>query len=458
MADVEQRGDSYRIKVSCGYDLNGKQITKKKTWKPDSTMTQKQIEKELNKQKVLFEEKCKSGQFLDGSINFAEFAERWFLDHAEKQLKRKTIARYREMMNRINQAIGHIKLEKLQPHHLIGFYSNLEEAGIRADTKYKPHDGFNELLKSKGLTKLKLSKLAHVSVGTINACGNGSNVNHKSAEAVCKALECAVNKLFSKSEAKPLSSKTIRHHHRLISSILNTAVQWQVMPSNPCDRVKPPKVDIKESRYLDDKETARLLELLEEAPIMYKAITHLFLYTGFRRGELCGLEWKDLDFVNSTISVRRSSLYLPSIGVFEDTTKNHSSDRIIKVSTSAMELMKDYKKTQNIERLKLGELWEDNDKLFTQWNGKPIHPDSVSNWFSGFIKKSDLPNVSIHSLRHTNATLLIASGTPLKTVSKRLGHAQLSTTSNIYAHAIQTTDEAAAETLQDILKPNQKAI
>ena len=106
----------------------------------------------------------------------------------------------------------------------------------------------------------------------------------------------------------------------------------------------------------------------------------------------------------------------------------------------------------------MGNLWEDNDKLFTQWNGKPIHPDSISNWFAAFVRKNNLPNVSIHSLRHTNATLLIASGTPLKTVSNRLGHAQLSTTGNIYAHAIRATDKAAAETLQDILSPNKKGL
>ena len=127
--------------------------------------------------------------------------------------------------------------------------------------------------------------------------------------------------------------------------------------------------------------------------------------------------------------------------------------RTIKLPSVACKLLKDYKAWQNQERLKLGEQWQETDRLFTQWNGRPIHPDTVSSWFSNFIKGTDLPPVTLHSLRHTNATLLIANGTNIRTVSQRLGHAQTSTTSNIYAHAIQSADAAAADALDDILAP-----
>ena len=104
----------------------------------------------------------------------------------------------------------------------------------------------------------------------------------------------------------------------------------------------------------------------------------------------------------------------------------------------------------------MGDQWQEHDRLFTQWNGEPIHPDTVTSWFSGFVKKNNLPPETVHSLRHTNATLLIAAGTNLRTVSARLGHSQTSTTANIYAHAIQSADAAAAETLNDILNPLRK--
>jgi integrase len=179
----------------------------------------------------------------------------------------------------------------------------------------------------------------------------------------------------------------------------------------------------------------------------------LFLYTGMRRGELCGLEWKDIDFNNGLIDINKSSLYLADKGVFQDDTKNFSSKRVIKVPDQALCLLKDYKQTQGSEKLKLGSKWDEHGKIFTQWNGKPIHPDSVTGWFHDFIDRNRLPYISVHSLRHTNATLLIASGVDLRTVSKRLGHANMTTTGNIYTHAIQSADERAAEALGDILSP-----
>jgi len=120
------------------------------------------------------------------------------------------------------------------------------------------------------------------------------------------------------------------------------------------------------------------------------------------------------------------------------------------------ELLKDYRIWQLKRKLELGDQWIDDDFLFTQWNGRVMNPDTLTKWFRQFIKKNGLCKGTIQSLRHTNATLLIAAGTPLLTVSRRLGHAQASTTSNIYAHAIRSADEVAAETIQDILHPVKK--
>ncbi len=101
------------------------------TWTPPEDMTPKRAAREARHQAALFEEKCRSGQVLDGSIRFADFAERWFTDYAERNLRPTTVSRYRLFMPRINAAIGHIRLDKLQPHHLMAFYKNLEESGIK---------------------------------------------------------------------------------------------------------------------------------------------------------------------------------------------------------------------------------------------------------------------------------------------------------------------------------------
>ena len=180
-----------------------------------------------------------------------------------------------------------------------------------------------------------------------------------------------------------------------------------------------------------------------------------FLLSGVRRGELCGLEWKDIDFKNNMITVCRVSQYLPEKGVFTKGTKTDSSVRTIKLPEQAFELLKTHRKWQRKQRIAIGDRWVDCDRIFAQDDGTPVHPDSITGWFHDFISRTDLPQISIHSLRHTNITLLLASGIPLKTVSYRAGHAQTSTTANIYSHAIRTADEKAAEVLENIVKQSE---
>lgn len=455
MASVTKRGNTYTIRVSLGYDVSGRQIQKFTTWKPSPGMTEAQIKKEIERQKVLFEEKCLSGKVLDSSIKFGDYAEYWMTEYAEKQLRASTVAGYRQMLRRITPAIGHIRLEKLQPKHLIEFYNNLQDGGIREDSKETPIADFKNIIKSCGLSKTALKERANVSASVITSVFNGSNVSRKSADSIASALGMPVDSLFEPTEraADPLSGRTALHYHRLISSMLEKAVKWQIIFSNPCSRVEAPKAERKEAEYLDEIQATRLLECLESEPLKYRTIITLLLYSGMRRGELCGLEWSDINFDENIIDINKSSLYVTGKGTIEDTTKTFSSQRVIKMPSHVMDILREYRIEQLKERFSLGDKWIDSNKIFTQWNGAPIYPGTVSSWFADFIKRNNLPHISVHSLRHTNATLLIANGTDLRTVSKRLGHSNMTTTGNIYTHAIKTADERAADALRDILSP-----
>ena len=324
------------------------------------------------------------------------------------------------------------------------------------DIKYTPLPAFSELFTAERLSKEGLAARAGVAASTVSSALKGNNIRLQSAERICAALDKDVGALFAAQDDKGLADTTILHYHRLISTILNTAVHWQALFSNPCQRVKPPKVKRKEARYLDEIQAAQLLERVQKEPYQYNVIVQLLLYTGMRRGELCGLEWQDVDFITNCLHIRRSSLYIPENGVFEDDPKNETSKRVIKLSASAVQLLKDFKEWQERQKRELGTAWQPTNRLFTAWNGKSINPDTITAWFHNFIQRENLPPCSIHSLRHTNATLLIASGAPIKTVSKRLGHSNVSTTGNIYTHAIQSADEAAAEALEDILSPTKQ--
>ncbi|MEG1497686.1 MAG: tyrosine-type recombinase/integrase [Clostridiales bacterium] len=453
MANITKRKDSFLIRVSCGYDAKGKQIIKSKTWTPTEGMTERQIAKELERQKVLFEEQVSNGECISGKITFSEFAEQWFKDYAEKQLKPKTIFRYQSFLERVNSAIGNIRLDRLQPHHLMAFYNTLSAPGARQDTTYKAKPEITAILKEKGLTRDILHNDTGLGKGTITNVKKGVNVAHSTAAAIAKALDMKIKDLFIPNDKESsLDPQTVLHYHRFISSVLSTAVYWQVITSNPCQRVKPPKVEHKEAKYLDEEGAEKLLKALEDEPLQYRVIIYTLLYTGLRRGEVCGLEWKDIDFKNQTLRVNRTSGYVPGKGVYEDTAKNDTSIRKISIAGGAANILREYKTMQGAERLRLGSLWQDYDRIFTQWNGKPIHPDTVSRWFRTFVKRNGLPPVSIHSLRHTHATLLIANHADIRTVSGRLGHARTSTTLNIYSHVIRSADEAAAQTIDNILR------
>lgn len=454
MASILKRKNSYFIMVSTGYDSNGKQIRKTMNWRPEEGMTEKQIEKAVNEQAVLFERKVLSGQVMDDNITFDEFTKRWLSDYAEVNLAPKTLSRYKAMLNRILPVIGHMKLGKLQPHHLMDLYKEMGNDINRRGISYLATDECKEYLKRTGLTREYISKMSGVHINSIYNIFKGVPVSEETVKKVCKVLDLDFDDDFETSRPLTgLSNKTINHHHRLISSILNQAVFWQVITSNVAARVKPPKVERKEAKYLDEKQTAKLLKLLEDESPIHQTMIKMFIYSGLRRGELCALEWKDIDFENNLISVCRSSQYIPGKGIFTKETKTVTSDRTIKLPLQAFEMLKEYKKVQMEDQLKAGDKWVKNDRIFTQWNGEPIHPDSITGWFREFIQRTDLPKVSIHSLRHTNITLLIAAGVPLRTVSYRAGHAQTSTTANIYSHAIRTADEMAADVLDDILRP-----
>ena len=455
MATIRKRGNAYQIRVSAGYDSNGKQIVKTKSWTPAPGMTKKQIEKELNKQAVNFEQQVETGQFLDGTITLAEFIEKWMKEYAQKQLKEKSIKGYNDVIPVILQAIGHIKLAKLQPHHLQEFYNNLSEDGMRRDIKYKAADNFKEIMHDKGFTQKKLAEAAEVSEYCLRSCTSGKNVAKTTALKIVAAL--GEKDIFTPVNADgKLSDSTILKYHRLLSSILTTAVQWQVIPSNPCGRVKPPRVEYKEAPVLDEKEVQQLIRCLNDEPLKYKTAIMIILYTGLRRGELCALNWTDIDLRNGVISITKSLLYTPNKGVYEDTTKSRQSQRAVNIPLDMIALLKTYKLEQNKTAFKLGDQWQNSGKVFTSDSGGTMHPDTLSSWYKKFINRHNLPDSHIHTLRHVSATMLIAGGVDIATVSKRLGHSNKTTTLNIYTHAIQAADARAAEKLQDMLNPSKK--
>lgn len=248
-----------------------------------------------------------------------------------------------------------------------------------------------------------------------------------------------------------LSGTTIRHYYSTLSAMLTKAVQWQVLAVSPMTSVAAPKLDTKPAKFYDDAQAIKLLEALQEAPIKHRTAIYIAIFGGLRLGEVTGLEWSDIDMRTNILDVERASQYLPKKGIYTTTTKNDKV-RGFSMPSIAMECITDYKKWQDAERKKLGDTWKEHNRLFTKWNGEPMHPQTPSKWFHKFLEDNKLPELTFHSLRHTNATLLFAQGVDLETIKERLGHSNASITADIYGHAIKKNDKEAADKLDDLFK------
>ena len=199
-----------------------------------------------------------------------------------------------------------------------------------------------------------------------------------------------------------------------------------------------------------------MLTALESESFKWRTLIHVLLASGARKGEIGGLKWPRVDFDNSQIEISNNLLYDPNNGIYETTPKTDGSNRFVKLPAQTMALLKEWQIYCKQLRLLNGDRWQDTDFVFIQEDGRPMHPDSVSKWLVPFCEKNGIPKVTAHALRHTAASILIDSGASIVAVSKRLGHSQTSTTINTYAHQIRKADEAAADSLADVIyKPKE---
>ena len=447
MATIDKRGRSYRIRVYAGCDLSGRKIEKTMTWKPPADWSETRAKKEAQRQAALFEERIKSGVVLGSKIKFAAFAEQWMDQYAAPNLKPKTVTRYKGLLKRINHSFGHVPLSKLYPQHLLQFYASLSDESPE-NMPYSCKIDLKAYLKDLHITQVELSGSSGVSVAVIGNINRGKNISYSSATSICNALNQPLGSIFTPANpVKKLSSTTIKHYHRLISDILNDAVRWGYLSSSPCSRISCPRGNPAEIEYLNDIEARDLFILLDSAPEIYRHPIRLLLLTGMRRGELLGLEWRDINWENQCIHIRRTSHYLPERGIYTDTPKNPSSNRIIVISSQVISVLRSIKAWQKTQSLIPGNTWTNCGRVVVSEDGSAMHPDRLTRWFSRFIEGTSLPPIHLHCLRHTYATLCIAKGVPITEVAEQLGHSSVATTAKIYAHSIKSARIAAADKL-----------
>lgn len=431
-----KKGDSYQITVYNGYDSNGKQIKETITYKPDPNKTKLQQKKEVEAYAIEFEEKVQNGRYCSGDkIKFKDFVEKWKKDYAEDHYSASTMYSYTNHLNAIIiPNLGNYKMTKITPLVLQTFYNELAKDGSRVDGK------------------------------------KGS-----------------------------YSRGTISKYHKIIASIMKRALYWQVIESNPCERVEIPMVESKsKQKYFNVEQANLFLEMLENPlatqyatyyerynkwytkeytskihnkryVLMYKTLFRLALFSGARIGELSALTWEDIDFDENAISINKAVAYGKQ-GMYIKTPKTETSNRIVVIPQDEINLLRQLRVEQRKDILRLGTYWKgknrkeelDKNYVFTQIDGSLMAKSSANRVFQRMIEnynqivseEKQIPVISIHGLRHTSATLLIANNVDVKTVSERLGHKQIGTTLNIYTHALKERDENASNVLDTVLKQN----
>ena len=456
MATIEKQvgknGTAYRITVYAGFNTQGKRIRHRMTWKPSAGMTPKQTEKAVQRAAADFERSIEQGFALDNRQTFAEYAD-YVLDlKLRTGTKLRTIERYKEMMERINQAIGHIKLADLRPQHLNSFYKNLAEPGIRmGGGSAKAKIDMVAWLKKNKLSRGKLAEKAGISAATVGVAVKGESIKIEKAQAIAQAMEKKVDEVFKvEKNMEPLADKTILEHHRLISTILAQAEKEMLVPYNAAAKATPPRTTKKDPNYFQPETISAILEALESEPLKWRLITHLLIVTGCRRGEIMGLKWEKVDFENSRVKIDRALVSSKSKGVFEETTKT-SDIRHLSLPRETMDLLRQHKREQLRLQLANGDRWLHTGYVFTQDNGDHMNPDSITGWLKDFSTRHGLPHINPHAFRHTVASVLLANGTDIVTVSKQLGHASITTTENFYSHIIEENKAKAAECIADVL-------
>lgn len=390
MASIRKRGSSYLLVVSMGYDYKGNRIKpKQKTVHPPERLTPKQKEKWLNEQAVLFERECKGlPQEVDRSITLAKYTELWFQTIAPGKLAKSTLARERQDIDRFLPVLGNLKLTELRPEHFRQLYANLR-------------------------------------------------------------------KVKNQKTGKPLSECTVEGVHACLCGILSDAMEGGFLDHNPAWRTYRYAGKKKEKAIADEATTQRLITALEEESLKYETYFKLIIATGMRRGECCGLQWGDINWQERSIHIQRNVVKVTGEGIIVKETKTVAGDRYVYFSLEMESLLKEFQRecaweAETYDNRKL----EDTDYIFRRHGYRlPMTPTTFTWRFKLILKKHGLPAaLNVHSLRHTNASLLIAGGADVATVAGLLGHSQPSTTLDIYTHAFDKNKKAASRVLQEGLE------
>ena len=394
MANIISRSNgTYLIRVSCGLDSSGKQISRSKTFKPSKpNLPYTKLNRELEAFVAAFEQEvAEEGPMRNvrpDKITFADFCTQ-YLEIKKNSLSPQTYNFYSKVIEEeLMPMFARLKMKDLRTYHIQQFIQYLANDKKRLDGQ----DG-------------------------------------------------------------KIAASTVKRYATVLRSIVGMAYKLEYIEEDigRSRRLEFPKEETKEVEVFTLEEVGYILKALESEPWHIRAVIEVALFTGCRRGEIVGLKWADIDFENQRISVKRSIYKLNDGKAREKEPKSKTSIRTISIPERLCKTLTEYRLQQNRHIAYLGDSWKNLDYVFTEEDGYVMNPQTPTKQFDHFLKRHGIRHLKFHGLRHTSATMLLANGCDIKTVSARLGHADITTT-NIYVHALESTDRMAAQTFDNFLK------
>jgi len=393
---------SYEIRVSRGRDVDGKQIKPfTMTWTPPEGWSKRSIEKELQRVAGQFEADCKAGKILTKEEKAAKERQR-----RADEAKKVSFSQYIKIfMN--DKGLQHSENTR------VNYLQALDRAASRMGTMF----------------------MCDIDMLTIKQYLNNMQMIDKNPRT---------GKLFAHA--------TVVKHYIVLHAFFENARENKVIPSNPMQDMKRPKPRkdeiIEESKALSVNEVNRLLECIAHEPLKWRALIMFMLDSGCRRGEAVGLKWSDIDFDTGAVVICRNAQYTAGKGVYTTTPKSGKA-RTIYVNPPVLAVLKEWRTEQ--AKLLLAQGLSSSGFCFTHENGKLMNPQAPTAYLYRFGEKHGFPDIHPHMLRHTMASISIANGADMVSVSKKLGHAQVSITLDVYSHESEEAKRKASSILNDLI-------
>lgn len=395
---IERNGHTYdywEARVTTGYDPGtGKQIQRSFSGK-----TQREVREKM--QSALVD--LNNHEYREPSnMTLGKWLEIWEQEYLNGVKPFTKLNYSQHIRNHIRPALGNRKLQELSGTDIQRFYNDLMKKG----GKKRLHDEEGRILKKGGQPVY---------------------------------------------EPAPLSAKTVKNIHGVLHKALEKAVKLGYIRMNPADSCELSRVEKTEIRPLDSEDIAHLMEAVQNHP--FRALFLTTLFTGMRRGEVCGLRWDCVDLDNGLVIINKQLQNIPGHpGAYRLVSTKNGKGRTLKASRFVVDLLRQQKAEQEKMRRMVGALWHEDGYVFCNAMGEHLSPSTVYHTFKRIAAAIGIPDARLHDLRHSYAVASLQAGDDIKTVQNNLGHHTASFTLDVYGHVTQQMQEASAARMDQYIR------